>query len=96
MTRHWYSRSKLLVVFTFAVFICYAVTSPVNAMPRAGVKLSAGTVVALALEHSIDSEMSVGTTVSFRVIYDVKADDKSGVIFNNSRRGGEGEVRARA
>jgi hypothetical protein len=76
MNRHWYSRSKLLVTFVFAMFAFYAVTSPVDAGPSAGVKLGAGTVVALALEHTIDSEMSVGTSVSFRVVYDVKADDK--------------------
>ncbi|HOJ05730.1 MAG TPA: hypothetical protein PK916_17165 [Bacteroidota bacterium] len=65
---------RIVSSVVFACFIFFAIGAPVRAIGPAGVTVPAGTVVALSLEQSITSEMPVGSSVNFRVIYDVKVD----------------------
>lgn len=75
MKHRTFVTNRILVSLIFSAVLFYTVTAPLNAYPPDNNKLSAGTVVALALEQAIDSDMPVGAMVTFRVIYDVKVNE---------------------
>lgn len=63
-----------LLIFTTVVFL--RIPDLLYAQAKEKVKLSAGTVVALSIENSTNSDASVGSVVHFRVIRDVTAENK--------------------
>lgn len=73
-----YFRNQYFVLFALLLsfFSFTGVTQLMYAQAKGTVKLKGGTVVALRLEGSINSEMKAGTVVDFRVLRDVEAEDK--------------------
>lgn len=71
-------RSRPFVLFTliFSIINFLELPNLLYAQSQDKVKLTAGTVVALSIENSVNSDASVGATVHFRVIRDVTVNDK--------------------
>jgi len=78
MMLHQRFLSRPLVYFvTAATFLMLTGTyRNLTASPNEKVKLASGTLVALSLEKSVDSDMAEGTAVDLRVMRDVSVGDK--------------------
>jgi len=70
------SRPFVLFMLLFSIITFLELPDLLYAQSQDKVKLTAGTVVALSIENSANSDASVGATVHFRVIRDVTVNDK--------------------
>jgi len=70
------NRPFILVISLVTIFTFLKIPDLLYAQSQDKVKLSAGTVVALSIENSANSDASIGSVVHFRVIRDVSVNDK--------------------
>ncbi len=68
------NRQFIISTLIMSIFSFTGILQIVNAQSKK-VKLAGGTIVALRLESSADSEMTEGTIINFRVMRDVTVDD---------------------
>lgn len=75
LSKKLWRKNSIVVFVLFTTFLLVTNISESLAQVKKEVELSAGTVVALSIEESIDSEDSEGEDLNLRVIRDVKVDD---------------------
>ena len=70
------SRPFVLFILLFTIITFLKIPDLLYAQSQDKVKLPAGTVVALSIENSANSDASINSVVNFRVIRDVSVNDK--------------------